>query len=174
MTFNWTKFEKQVYIRATSQAVFDAWAIPDELIKWFIAEANYTTKVAEKRDKADYIAAGDNYHWRWHQDLEASGTVLDVIPNEQIVFTFGKQSPESDEEIVVTVQVEAQPDGYTKLSLCQENMPDTPYGHQYHLSCNLGWSFFMTNLKGLLEYGIDLRETNPDRVEAARAISVAV
>ena len=173
MTFNWTKFEKQVFIKAPGQDVFNAWAIPDEFIRWFIAEANYTKKGQGKRANTECIGPGDHYHWRWHQDLEATGIICDVVPNEQIRFTFGKQSPESDVDVIVTVQVEELEDGVTKLSLLQENMADTPYGRHYHLSCNLGWSFFMTNLKGLLEHGIDLRETDPHRVEAARAISVS-
>lgn len=173
MTFNWTRFEKQVFIKAPGQTVFSAWAIPNELIKWFIAEANYTMNNRGKRTSTECIGPGDCYHWRWHQDLEATGSICDVVPNEQIRFTFGKQSPESDEDVIVTIQIEELEDGYTKLSLTQENMADTPYGRHYHLSCNLGWSFFMTNLKGLLEHGIDLRETDPRRVEAARAISVS-
>jgi len=173
MTFNWTRFEKQVFIKAPSETVFNAWAIPDEFIKWFIAEANYTKNGQGNRTGRECIGPGDHYHWRWHQDLATTGVICDVVPNERIRFTFGKQSPESDVDVMVTVQVEELGDGYTKLSLIQENMADTAYGRHYHLSCNLGWSFFMTNLKGLLEHGIDLRETHPDRVEAARAISVS-
>lgn len=173
MTLNWTKFEKQIFIKAPGQDVFNAWAIPDELVKWFIAEANYTMQDASQRHSTECIDPGDHYHWRWHQDLATSGVICDVVPNEQIRFTFGKQSPDSDVAVMVTVQVEELGDGYTKLSLTQENMADSDYGRHYHLSCNLGWSFFMTNLKGLLEHGIDLRETHPDRVEAARAISVS-
>jgi len=173
MSFNWTRFEKQVFIKASGQDVFNAWAIPNELIKWFIAEANYTINGQERRASTECIGPGDQYHWRWHQDLGTTGTIREVIPNEQIRFTFGKQSPDSDVDVMVTVRVEELGDGYTKLSVVQENMADSDYGRHYHLSCNLGWSFFMTNLKGLLEHGIDLRETHPDRVEAARAISVS-
>jgi hypothetical protein len=36
---------------------------------------------------------------------------------------------------------------------------------------HLGWSFFMTNLKALLEHGVDLREFDPDRAYASRAIT---
>ena len=51
-------------------------------------------------------------------------------------------------------------------------MADTPAANvSWHLGCNLGWSFFMTNLKGLLEHGVDLRETDPERAYASRAIT---
>ncbi|MEM7335916.1 MAG: SRPBCC domain-containing protein [Chloroflexota bacterium] len=172
MSYNWTKFKKQVFINASVEDVFDAWAIPNELIKWFIAKADYQDGKTTPREPNYHIEDGDLYEWKWHQDLEAAGEVKEVIPNERLVFTFGKQAPHSDEDVLVTVEVNAEQDGYTKLSLTQENMADTPYGHRYHLSCNLGWSFFMTNLKGVLEHGVDLREFHPDRVDAARAISV--
>ena len=53
-------------------------------------------------------------------------------------------------------------------------MADTLEAHAgWHMSCNLGWSFFMTNLKALLEHNIDLRETNPERAYQSRAISMS-
>ena len=173
MNYDWTKFKKEVFIKAKLEDVYNAWAVPNEIIKWFIAEADYTTEDDVQRDQLAPIDQGDSYHWRWHQDLEASGIVHEVIPNERITFTFGKRSPNSNEDVLVDVEITAEADGYTKLSLLQHNMPDTPYGHRYHLSCNLGWSFFMTNLKGLLEHGVDLREKNRNRADAARAISLA-
>lgn len=173
MNYNWTKFKKEVYIEAPLEDVFNAWAVPSEIIKWFIAEATYTQSGGDERSSNESVGRGDSYYWNWHQDLEASGQVHEVVPNERMRFTFGKNAPESDEDVLVEVSVSAEGDGYTKLSLLQSNMPDTPYGHRYHLSCNLGWSFFMTNLKGWLEHGVDLREKNPNRVDAARAISVA-
>jgi hypothetical protein len=42
----------------------------------------------------------------------------------------------------------------------------------WYMGCNMGWSFFMTNLKALLEYGADLREYDAERAYASRAISL--
>ena len=39
------------------------------------------------------------------------------------------------------------------------------------MGCNLGWSFFITNLKALLEHGIDLRETDPDKAYTVRTLT---
>ncbi len=41
----------------------------------------------------------------------------------------------------------------------------------WHMGCNLGWSFFMTNRKALLEHGVDFRETDPEKAYASRAIT---
>ena len=97
---------------------------------------------------------------------------MEVVDNEKLSFTFGNRTPDSDEKIVVTINVKKEPDGVTRLQLTQENMAAAPEANVYwHMGCNLGWSFFMTNLKGLLEHGIDLRETDPSRAYASRAIS---
>ena len=34
------------------------------------------------------------------------------------------------------------------------------------------WRFFMTNLKAWLEHGVDLREVDPERAYASRAITL--
>ena len=44
------------------------------------------------------------------------------------------------------------------LELLQDSIPDTAEGkHYWHLGCKTGWTFYLTNLKSLLEGGIDLR-----------------
>ncbi len=171
MSYDWTRFKKQVFIKAGREAVFDAWAKPALIVRWFIAEAHVSTAEQRTRDGHQAIEAGDRYFWRWHQELETVGKICRVVPSREIVFTFGRVDPDSP-EVMVTVEVDGLDDGRTRLTLTQKNMPDTPAGHLYHLSCNLGWSFFMTNLKGWLEHGVDLRESDPELAAAARAISL--
>ncbi len=171
-SYDWTRFEKQIFIKADPAAVWRAWAVPENIVKWFIATADYTTNMASLRPAGDTVQPGDHYHWRWHQELEAKGEVLEVVENERLSFTFGDKVPGSAEKIMVTVEVSEETDGVTRLRLVQDNMADTSEAHVgWHLGCNLGWSFFMTNLKGLLEYGIDLRETDPQRAYDSRAIT---
>jgi len=170
-SYDWSRFKKQIFITADTQKVFQAWAVPQNIEQWFIAEADYTTPDGSDRAAAETVKAGDHYHWRWHQDLEATGTVLEVVENEKMRFTFGDKEKGSDEKIVVTVTCTPQKDA-TMLELIQENMAITPQAQVgWHMGCNLGWSFFMTNLKALLEHGVDLRETDPERAYASRAIT---
>lgn len=170
MSCDWTRFEKKVFIDAGRERVFDAWALPNEITRWFIAQADYFTSDGRPRGGQQPIEAGDRYHWRWHQDLETQGAICQVIPGSRLVFTFGRVEGAS-EDVLVTVDVAPAADGRTVLTLIQENMPLTPAGQQFHLSCNLGWSFFMTNLKAVLEHDVDLRETDPELAMASRAIS---
>jgi uncharacterized protein YndB with AHSA1/START domain len=170
--YDWTRFEGRIFLNATPDEVYRAWAVPENIVKWFIASAEYRTAETTIRPSTEPVTAGDSYHWEWHQDLSARGTILEAVENERLVFTFGDKEPGSDEKIVVTVEVLPEEEGVTLLRLIQENMSDTPQAHvSWHMQCNLGWSFFMTNLKGLLEYGVDLRETDRERAYAARALT---
>lgn len=171
MSYDWTRFKRQVFIDSDPKTVFNAWAVPNELIRWFIARAEVTSVDGRRRDGRDPVAVGDRYHWRWHQDLEAQGTVHEVDPGRKLTFSFGRVEGAAD-DVLVSIEVSPHDDGRTVLTLTQEQMPPTPAGHRYHLSCNLGWSFFMTNLKGLLEHGIDLRETDTELAMASRAMSL--
>jgi uncharacterized protein YndB with AHSA1/START domain len=170
--YDWTRFERRIFINARPEAVFRAWAVPQEIIKWFIAKANCRAADGTPRPSSQLVSAGDTYFWEWHQDLRTQGTILEVIENEKLVFTFGDKEPGSEGKIIVTVLVSLTEDGITLLRLIQENMADTPQAHvSWHMQCNLGWSFFMTNLKGLLEHEVDLRETDRERAYDARALT---
>jgi uncharacterized protein YndB with AHSA1/START domain len=171
-SYDWTRFERRIFIKAAPEVVFRAWAVPENIVKWFIAAAEYESKDHTPRPATEVVAAGDTYYWEWHQDLSIRGTILEVVDNGKLVFTFGDREPDSDEKIIVTVDVLPEEDGVTLLRLVQENMADTPQAHvSWHMQCNLGWSFFMTNLKGLLEHGVDLRETDRERAYEARAVT---
>ena len=92
--------------------------------------------------------------------------------NENADNSAGDKSPVLYEKILVTVELAQADDSTTMLRLVQENIPNTPKTNvSLHMGCNMGWSFFMTNLKALLEYGVDLREKDPDRAYLSRAIS---
>jgi uncharacterized protein YndB with AHSA1/START domain len=170
-SYDWTQFKREIFIKADLPTVFQAWAKPGELTKWFIAEATAVSPSTQLRPANEIMQPGDHYHWQWHQDLETEGTILDVVENETLQFTFGNKAPDSDEKIIVTVNFAAL-ENATSVSLKQENMPDSERGHvHWHMGCNMGWSFFMTNLKALLEYGADLRETESERAYASRAIT---
>jgi len=172
--YDWTTFKKLTYIQASPEEVFNAWTKPEEIVKWFIAQAEYTSPEGKRRAGGETVQPGDHYHWRWHQKLEMRGEVLRVEPGKCFQFTFGNKEEKSDEKIIVTVQVTPDGPSGSALALTQENMADTLEAHAgWHLSCNLGWSFYMINLKALLEHGVDLREYAEDRAASARAITLS-
>jgi hypothetical protein len=51
---------------------------------------------------------------------------------------------------------------------------DIPTGDEekvnIHLNCSCGWTFYLTNLKTYLEFGIDLRENENDLINSGSLI----
>ena len=170
--YNWTKFKRKAYIKAPLRDVFNAWTKSYDIARWFIKDAKYSDSNGKIRASDETVQAGDKYHWDWHQDLQSSGEVLEIIPDKLFKFTFGPKEKGSDEKVIVSVQF-SEGIGETEYTLTQENMggPHLDMA-QYHLSCNMGWSFFMTNMKAVYENGIDLREHDSKRAMDTRAISL--
>ena len=135
--YDWTQFTREIFIQAGVPAVFEAWAKPNEITKWFIAATD------QERSAEKVVQVGDQYRWHWHQGAHAQGTFLEVIENEKnFNFTFGDEATYLNEKIVVTVQF-TDLGNMTSVLLTQENLPDTEQGHvQWHMGCNMGWSFF--------------------------------
>jgi len=171
-THDWTKFTRQIFIKADCPAVFHEWVTASGIASWFIAEAHYTTVDGRIRTDDETIEVGDHYAWKWHQDLNTSGKILEIQENRYLRFTFGDDGQQTDESVIVSVSFTPL-DGETRVELCQENMPagENDKVH-WHMGCNMGWSFFLTNLKARMEYGADLREYDAGRAYASRAISL--
>ena len=62
-------------------------------------------------------------------------------------------------ETNMIVLVEISEEGkHTMLSLTQYNIGEDDHSRSHwHIGCMTGWIFYMTNLKSILEGGIDLR-----------------
>lgn len=154
--YDWTAFCKRISIKAPVQAVYDAWAIPAQLEKWFLRQAVFTTPDHGRRAPHSHIQPGDGYQWRWwgYSDAVAeSGQVLAANGSDALQFTFTAGC-------VVSVSINSEA-GETIVELWQENIPEEELAKaDLHLSCSVGWSFYLTNLKSVLEGGLDLRNKN--------------
>ena len=72
-------------------------------------------------------------------------------------FTFGQEGAEAMTCLVKIYREE----GETICEIVQDNIPDDEKGKSYyHIGCLTGWSFFLTNMKSILEGGGDLRNKN--------------
>lgn len=64
--------------------------------------------------------------------------------------------------MVVTVRI-ANESGINVVELTQENIPvDDDSRANYFVGCGEGWTFYLANLKSILEGGLDLRNKNVD------------
>lgn len=138
--FDWSQFTQRVAVAAPVEQVFKMWTDPDHLRNWFVTDAKIE------------LRKGGNYEWKWVAGVKEKGKVLDVRKPSKLSFTFAGS--------VCDVTVKKDKRG-SLVILHQHKIPKTEKGKsEIHLNCSCGWTFYLTNLKTYLEYGIDLRETN--------------
>jgi uncharacterized protein YndB with AHSA1/START domain len=151
---DWSKFTKRIPVTATTRAIYNAWAIPEEIEKWFLAKAEYITEGSTYRPKFERVKAGDSYTWRWHGYADGApetGKIVEANGHNTFSFTFADNClvevnilPEKSERIVQLTQKKIAPDEQLRL----------------YIGCGEGWTFYLANLKSILEGGIDLRNKN--------------
>jgi uncharacterized protein YndB with AHSA1/START domain len=154
--YDWSKFVLKVDIRATPMAVYNAWATQANLESWFLRKAIFTTPDGKIRDENTTVHPGDTYLWRWHgydDKNQETGKILDLNGKDHFKFTFAGTC-----EVIVTCKLQ---EGRTIMELVQEKIPTDEISKvRLHLGCNNGWTFYMANLKSIMEGGLDLRNKN--------------
>ncbi len=172
--FKWTEFRQLEYINAPREVVFNKWVTPKDITRWFIKEAIYSYDGENVRKPNERIEAGDRYTWVFYQGIEIRGTILSIKDNTYLKFTFGKKEPGSDEDVIVEIHFSSCTVNKTKIILHQMNIADSEQGHvNYTLSCILGWSYFLTNLRSTFESGFDLREKNKELALKSNSYTLA-
>ena len=157
LSFDWTSFCLHMYYRVEPALVYRAWATAEGLTSFFIRSATMVAPDGKNRGATELVAADDRYTWEWHHDYTLEGKILKADSRRQLCFTFGPQ-------MEVAVSFYPVTDG-TLLKLEQTGIPDSSELDKAHghLNCRSCWTFFITNLKSVLEYGFDLREKSLHR-----------
>lgn len=162
MDFNWSSFTKRINIAAPVAALYPMWATKDGMEKWFLRNCAYQDAQGQLLDGNAWVGKGDRFCWHWHgwpNEVEEKGEILFANGTNSLAFTFGQAGAHN---MICRVSL-YQEQGETICELVQENIPTDEKGKaHYHLGCNTGWTFYMTNLKSILEGGIDLRNKNVD------------
>ncbi|CAN1517090.1 COG3832 Uncharacterized conserved protein [Fimbriimonadaceae bacterium] len=143
-------FTLRILIARTPVDVFRAWTVPDEIGKWFLDA--FHTKDGEVQPQDVVAEVGWNYEWTWLEGTREEGEFTNIVANEEVAFTFGPDcavrvrfSEELTRTCVEVVQTQSHEDE-TKRA-------------EWAFGCVQGWTFYLTNLKSVLENGTDLRET---------------
>lgn len=145
------------HVAAAPAEVYRWFTEPELLLRWFPTEV-------ENR-----VAKDGDYRFRWqHPDsvYEQRGNFLEVTPGERLRFTWsaipgGDAVPEAHKvrgriETVVDVRLRAEGEG-TRVELEHSGWLDDEVIEHYRQEHQSGWSFFMGNLRSVLEEGEDLR-----------------
>lgn len=170
--YEWTRFRQKEYIKAPLSDVFAKWTTPEGIGEWFLKKADYVSDDSEIRSPKETVKKGDSYIWEFDAGLVMKGKVLDIQENSFFKFTFGKKEPGSDEDVIVNVKFKEK-DGLTLIEIEQSNIADSEYGNvTYNLSCMVGWSYYMTNLRSIFESGFDYREKEMERAKETTAYNL--
>ncbi len=152
---DWSKFHLRIDIKAPVEKVYQAWATRDGLENWFLRVAEFTKPGGDGRDRQIAVEAGDIFKWHWHgwdDKTVENGKILEANSKDLLRFTFGGC------EVRVVVKTE---ESETICELWQTGIPtDEKSKVGIHLSCSVGWTLYLANLKSMLEGGPDLRNRN--------------
>jgi hypothetical protein len=154
MTTNtWTSFKVAGDYNIDIRSLYEAWATTEGLEKWFLRKADFFTVPGRLREPEEFIMKEDTYEWYWHgysDDSFEKGQILEANGTDFLKFTFSGGS-------IVSVSMESR-NGITLVELTQGNIPEeSDPSKNLFVQCQIGWTFYMANLKSVIEGGIDLR-----------------
>jgi uncharacterized protein YndB with AHSA1/START domain len=128
--------DQTYYIKAPASTVFNAISEPKELAKWFLKSAELDAR------------KGGKYRFTWmFNGYEQEGNVIDFKMDERLVLDWAAAKGS-----IVTFTVKKEGNG-TLLTIVHSRF-DHPATMMLSLS---GWTYYLTNLKSVLENGKDLR-----------------
>lgn len=153
---DWSRFTVRINVKATTDALYKAWATRGGIEHWFLRMSDYRKKDGSARAEFEFVEKGDTYRWRWFgypDEVEEKGEILEANGKDLFSFGFGKAG-------ICTVRIYEE-EGEKIVELEQSQIPTDDYGRQnWHVGCKTGWTFYFANMKSLFEGGIDLRNKN--------------
>lgn len=154
----WSQFKLRVNINTDIRHAYEKWGTPEGLESWFLRDVVFKDPNGDLRENNALIQSGDTYEWYWHgypDSVVEKGKVLKANGKDLFSFTFSMECPvtvsmykESNEIIVELIERGLPTDEETTL--------------KHFVGDSKGWIFYLTNLKSVLEGGLDLRNKRPE------------
>lgn len=149
----WSSFKVTGDYNTDIRSLYEAWATPAGLEKWFLRKADFYAIAGRLREPEEFILKEDTYEWYWYGWDDSTcekGEILEANGTDLIKFTFANNN-------IVTVEFSSR-NGVSIVQLTQENiaLEEDPSKNLF-VQCQVGWTFYFANLKSVLEGGIDLR-----------------
>jgi len=151
--FDWTRFELQIPIRVSPEAIFSCWNSSKGLLRWFLRKADFYSQDGRERKAEEVLETGDRYVWRWFgysDEVTEEGEIQVLEYPKSLQFRFGNAGN-------CLLELEEKAD-FTLVHFTQFSIPAGEQARvNWHMGCKMGWTFYLTNLKSILEGGVDLR-----------------
>ena len=153
---DWSRFAVRINVKAAADRLYRCWATRAGIETWFLRRSEYKKADGGARGDEEAVEKGDVYQWYWHgysDESTESGEILACNGTDLFRFRFGKAG-------ICTVSIYEE-EGEQIVELVQTEIPTDEKGKEYyHVGCKTGWTFYLANLKSILEGGIDLRNKN--------------
>lgn len=153
IAFDWSRFTVAINIKAPASELYRAWTTRKGIESWFLRLSEFRHADGSILKQEEEVVSGDTYKWLWHgwpDETEEFGKVLEANGSDFLSFSFGKAG-------ICSVSIQSYGDEHI-VHLKQTDIPDTEEGKQnWHIGCKTGWTFYLANMKSIMEGGIDLR-----------------
>lgn len=150
---DWSKFTKRITIDAEAEQIYRAFATQSGIESWFLRVSEFSSSDGAVRDRESYAQKGDRYFWAWHgwgDEVNQRGEILDANGKDFFQFTF-------HDPMKVSIRV-LREHNTNILELVQTNIGlEDDSRMNYFVGCGEGWTFYLANLKSVLQGGLDLR-----------------
>jgi len=133
-----------IFIHASRKKVFKWVSEPKRLTRWFVDSATFSPR------------KGGNYSFTWEGGPAHSGKVLEFVRGKRITLSW--QWPGQEDLGVTKLKLSVEPkEKGTVLRFTHSGfLKNGPWDDLYEGAIR-GWTYFMMNLKSVLESGHDLR-----------------
>jgi uncharacterized protein YndB with AHSA1/START domain len=130
--------EKELFIKATPERVFQALTTKDDLERWFLVKAEVD------------LRPGGAIRFEWGPGVFNVGKILVLEPPHRLSYSWEALEPSPT---TITFELTAENDG-TRLHLIHTGIGEGEDWDTYYTSVNGGWNAHLTNLTAWLETGI--------------------
>ena len=155
---DFSQFKLRVNIKTSIENAYHAWTTADGLNAWFLGGLVFSDSNGMQRPGDALAEPNDEYTCYFANKpgvVAMKGKVLRANGKDLYSFTFSKGCP-----VTITIYAEQ---GETIVELIESNLPtDEETIKRHYVGDSKGWIFYLTNLKSVLEGGLDLRNRNED------------
>lgn len=154
--FDWSRFTVRINVKAPVEKLYWCWATKEGIEFWFLRRSDYKKLDGTLCSGHEFVKKGDRYSWWWDgypDEVVEHGEILDANGKDLFQFKFGEAG-------ICTVKIYEE-QGEKIVELVQDQIPTDDKGKQnWHIGCKTGWTFYMANMRSMLEGGTDLRNKN--------------
>jgi hypothetical protein len=154
--FDWSRFSVRINTKIPVDKLYWCWATKEGIEFWFLRRSDYKKPDGGLYSDTAYVQKGDSYSWWWYgypDEVVEHGEIMEANGKDLFQFRFGDAG-------ICTVRIYEE-QGENIVDLTQSEIPTDEKGKQnWHLGCKTGWTFYMSNMKSMLEGGVDLRNRN--------------